>query len=109
MSDIVFTQQAKYNGEILRRGNSRDRRKVDVASEQTGDVIRKRGTSLKVTQMDAVQLINSVARTKVTALRTPTVCQGLCAGKTIALRIWVSVSERTAANLYLTFSIQVIH
>ena len=82
---------------------------MDVASEQTGDVIRKRGTSLEDIEMDVVQLINNVARTKVTALRTPTVCQGLCAGKTIALRIWVSVSERTAANLYLTFSIQVTH
>ena len=82
---------------------------MDVESEQTDDVIRKRGTSLEDIEMDVVQLINNVARTKVTALRTPTVCQGLCAGKTIALRIWVSVSERTAANLYLTFSIQVIH
>ena len=72
----VFTQQANYNGEILRRGNFRDRRKVDVASEQTGDVIRKRGTSLEDIEMDVVQLINNVARTKVTALRTPTACRG---------------------------------
>ena len=49
---------------------------MDVASEQTDDVIRKRGTSLEDIEMDVVQLINNVARTKVTALRTPTACRG---------------------------------